>query len=400
MKLCFFEDDQLTNFHPLTLSRPVDDLRIGIYTIRQKWQRALRKESSARIVRPNLRNVFDTGEITPDDSCLWINARYLPTRELLQEVQNLNNGTCLQVDSTVVAACVDGRNSQAWIEEGSPSFSNLLVIQSQPFDCIRHLWELFQFNGREIIRDFQLSGSSDSENITISSRAALEDEDNIIIKKGAEVEAGCVLDARKGPIYIGRDATVMAGSILRGPVAVCEGAIVKAGAKIYGNTTIGPVSKVGGEVSHTIFHSYSNKAHHGYIGHSVIGQWCNFGAGATISNLKTNYSNVRVPHWDDGEDRDSGQQFVGVILGDHSKTAINAVLNSGTVTGVCCNILSRDFPPKFIRSFSWVGSNVIQPYKIEKALEAVELMMARREVELTEGYKEMMRIIFNERHQN
>ena len=399
MKLCFFEDEKVADFHPLTLTRPMDDLRIGILTISQKWLHALKADSFARIVRPGLQGVFNPGEIEAGQDCLWINARYLPSDTLIQEVLNLDNGTCLQINSTVIAARADDKTSQKWITEGNPAFNNLLVVQSQPFRCLEYLWDFIQFNGPEILHDFRLESSANSDGVTISAQASFENMQNIVIKEGAEIEAGCVLDARKGPVYIGRNATVMAGSILRGPVAVCDEAIIKTGARIYGDTTVGPVCKVGGEVSNTIFHSYSNKAHHGYIGHSVVGQWCNFGAGTTVSNLKTNYSNVRVPRWRDGEEQDSGLQFVGIIMGDHSKTAINAVTNSGTVTGVCCNILSRDFPPKYIRSFSWVGSNVIQPYKIDKALETMKLMMARRDVELSGAYEKMMRHIFSESRQ-
>lgn len=400
MNLCFFEDEKLANFHPLTLTRPIDDLRLGIFTIRDKWIKSLKADSFARIVRPGLQGVFQSGKINPGESCIWINARYLPSDALIEEIHNLQDGTCLLVDSTVIAARVDSQTSQAWFNEGNPNFSNLLVVESQDYNRLEYLWDFVPVNGREIIRDFTLAGSPEPENTTISAHATLENRDNVTVENGAEIEAGSVLDARKGSIYIGKNATVMAGSILRGPIAVCEGAIVKAGAKIYGNTTIGPVCKVGGEVSNTIFHSYSNKAHHGYIGHSVVGQWCNFGAGATVSNLKTNYSNVRVPHWEKEEELDSGQKFVGVIFGDYSKSAINAVINSGTVTGVCCNILSRDFPPKFIRSFSWVGSNVIQPYKIDKALDAMKIMMSRRDVELSGDYKKMMQRIFEEGRQS
>ncbi|SHE59367.1 UDP-N-acetylglucosamine diphosphorylase/glucosamine-1-phosphate N-acetyltransferase [Fodinibius roseus] len=399
MNLCFYEDEKLTDFHPLTLSRPIDDLRIGIFTIRQKWLHSLQADSFARIVRPDLRGVFGSGNLAGEEDCLWINARYLPSEDLVREVQALNRGTCLRVNSTVIAARVDAQTSQNWIDNGSPAFNNLLVVESQPFPCLRFLWDFIRLNGREIIRDFQFVRSGNAGAASISERVTFERREHITIEKGATIEAGCVLDAREGPIYIGKEATLMAGALLRGPIAVCEGATVKAGAKMYGDTTVGPVCKVGGEVDSTIFHSYSNKAHHGYIGHSVVGQWCNFGAGTTVSNLKTNYSNVRVHHWENGEEQDTGLQFVGIIMGDHSKTAINAVINSGTVTGVCCNILSRDFPPKYIHSFSWVGSNVIQPYKIDKALDTMELMMARREVELSEDYKEMMRRIFNQSRQ-
>lgn len=397
MQLCFFEDSKLTNFHPLTLSRPLDDLRIGIFTLAEKWKYGLETDSFARTVRPNLKGVFKPGTVNTANSCLWINPRYLPTDALLQEVNSLNEGTCLQSDATIIAANVDGETSKQWLTQGRPDFSNLLVLQTHDFDSIEHLWDIFQRNGQEIKRDFQHINAPVQEGFTMSDNACLENSANIIIDKGAHIEAGCVLDARHGPIYIGEGATIMAGSILRGPLAVCKNSVVKTGAKIYGDTTIGPVCKVGGEVSNTVFHSYSNKAHHGYIGNSVVGQWCNFGAGTTVSNLKTNYSNVRVADWTTEEEQDSNQQFVGIMMGDHSKTAINCVINSGTVTGVNCNILSRDFPPKLIRSFSWVGSNVIQPYNLDKALDTMKIMMARRDVKLTEPYQQMMSQIFTNR---
>ena len=189
----------------------------------------------------------------------------------------------------------------------------------------------------------------------------------------------------------------MAGSIIQGPAALGEGSTVKMGAKIYSDTTIGPVCKVGGEINNTIFHSYSNKAHDGYIGNSVVGQWCNFGAGTTVSNLKINYSNVRISDWNSGDVIDTGQQFLGLIMGDHSKTAINCVINSGSVFGVNSNILSRDFPPKLVPSFSWVGSNVIQPYKLDKAYDAMRAMMERRNVPFSNEYMKLMEHIFKNR---
>jgi len=398
MQLCFYEDEKLTNFHPLTLSRPLDDLRIGIFTIAEKWSRALKADSPfARTLRLNLNGTFDGGTINAADSCLWINPRYLPDGALLDELENLNMGTCLQSGDDIIAAHADGQTSQQWMKEGNPDFSNLLVVQSQGFECLEHLWDLIRLNGREIEQDYQHARQVRDGSISLD--ASLLNEKKITICEGAEVEAQTVLDARNGPIYIGPGATVMAGSVLRGPVAVCQNAIIKAGAQINKETTVGPVCKVGGEVENTIFHSYSNKAHKGYIGHSVVGQWCNFGSGTTVSNLKTNYSNVRVPDWQSGQEYDSGEQIIGIMMGDHTKTAINCVINSGTVTGICCNILSRDFPPKLIRSFSWVGSNVIQPYKLDKALIAMEKRMARRDVSLTDAYRKMMSHISQQRHQ-
>ncbi|MGM0545792.1 MAG: putative sugar nucleotidyl transferase [Bacteroidota bacterium] len=397
MQLCFFEDSHASTFHPLTLTRPIDDLRLGILTISEKWKKALNPSQVNRIVRSELSGVFESGSINTDQNCIWINSRYLPTAKLINQINELSQGQYLQYNDTPVAAKVGGSVSQQWLEDGAPDFNTLFVLESTDFFAINNLWDLFQLNGREITRDIELMNPPKNNSTNISDQAVLENRGHIYIEEGTTIEAGCVLNASKGPIYVGKNATIMAGSVIRGPVAICEDAIVKLGARIYGETTIGPVCKVGGEVSNTLFHSYSNKAHDGYIGNSVVGQWCNFGAGTTISNLKTNYSNIKIADWKTGEEFDTGQQFFGVIFGDHSKTAINSVINSGTICGVHCNLLSRDFPPKMIPSFSWVGSNVIQTYRLDKAFQSVESMMGRRNVSLTEEYRNMLNHIFEHR---
>ena len=398
MQICFFEDEHFTNFHPLTLTRPVDDLRVGILTIAEKWREVLEPENSARLLRAELQEVFDEGAIAKNDSCLWINARYLPSSALIKEVRGLGPGNCLQNRSTVIAAHVDGETSQQWLQNGKTDFNALFVLESNDFSSIERLWDLYKMNGSEIEQDFARLNTGQSDRSGVSGKAVLENKANIFIGEGATIEAGCVINAKKGPIYIGKNATVMAGSIIYGPTAICEDAKVNAGAKIYADTTIGPVCKVGGEVNNCIFHSYSNKGHDGFAGNSIFGQWCNLGADTNTSNLKNNYSTIRITDWETEEEIETGQQFFGTVMGDHSKTAINTQLNTGTICGVNCNIFSGDFPPKFIQSFSWVGSNVIQTYKLDKALETMEAMMARRDVELTEGYKEMMRAIFRKQH--
>ena len=398
MQLCFFEDDKFDNFHPLTLTRPVDDLRMGIFTIAKKWELALQAQKTARILRPELKDVFASGDISSDSPCTWINSRYLPTDQIVEKINGLSVGQCLQYGQTVIAACVEGEQSENWLKNNAADFNSLFVLETSDFLSISRLWDLFQLNGQEIKRDVSLLPDTSSGGSSISEQAVLQNPQNIHIGNNVTIEPGCVLIAEKGPIYIGDNATVKAGSMLRGPLAICEDATINMGAKIYEDTTIGPVCKVGGEVNNTIFHSYSNKGHEGFVGNSVIGQWCNLGADTNTSNLKNNYSTIRITNWSDEEEIETGQQFFGTVMGDHSKTAINTQLNTGTVCGVSCNIFSADFPPKFIPSFSWVGSNVIQTYRLEKAYEAMEAMMARRSKKLSEAVKSMLELIYNQRH--
>lgn len=397
MQLCFFEDDRSYQFHPLTLTRPTDDLRLGIFTIREKWEHALNTSKSNRILRPQLQEVFNSGTIDPTQPCTWINSRYLPSEVLLDKINDLSEGQCLKHNETVIAAHVDGTSSKQWHENKAVDFKNLFILETPDFLSIKHLWDMFQLNGKQIVSDLEYL-STDSKDSHIPSQVVLQNRDQIHISEGATIEPGCVLIAEKGPIYIGEGATIMAGSHIRGPAAICKHATVNMGAKIYEDTTIGPVCKVGGEVNNSIFHSYSNKGHDGFVGNSLIGQWCNIGADTNTSNLKNNYSTIRITSWEDREEIETGQQFFGTVMADHTKTAINTQLNTGTICGVSCNIFSNDFPPKLIPSFSWVGSNVIQTYRLDKAYEAMKAMMARRDVELTEYYKQMMNGIFNDRN--
>lgn len=397
MQICFFEDAHCRQLYPLLLTRPADDLRTGILTISEKWKRALKAQTVTRLLRKELKGLFARDEVSDTQSCLWINARYLPTDILGSKVRNLNMGSCLKSGSVIIAAHVDGRTTTRWLGGGSPDFSTLKALKAKDSSSVTSLWDLYLLNGNQIREDIRLLQPKEPKSVSISRHAFLEHREEIYMEEGVTVEPGAVITAKEGPVFLGKNATVMAGAVVRGPVAVCEQSIVKSGAKIYGNTTIGPVSKAGGEVSDTVFHSYSNKAHDGYIGHSVIGQWCNIAAGTTISNLKINYSDIGITDWASGKEVNTGQQFLGVIMGDHSKTAINCVINSGSVFGVHSNILTRDFPPRYIPSFSWVNSNGIQPCRLDKAYEAMEAMMKRRNVPLTEAYKGLMEYIFEHR---
>jgi UDP-N-acetylglucosamine diphosphorylase/glucosamine-1-phosphate N-acetyltransferase len=398
IECCFFEDKYLENFHPLTLTRPVFDLRVGIFTLAEKWMHALgiRGTKPRGILREHLNGVFQ--RFTIDDShhdVYWINPRFVPTINLGERVKSLTPNQSLVSAGEMVAARITSLQHIKWVETGIHSDDvDKLYIEEDKITSLKNSWELFQVNGREIVNDIALMNVKPYEDTGEYAHSVLINPQNIFIEPGAIIEPGAMLLATNGPVYIGKDAHVMANSVIRGPSAVCEKSVVRMGAKIYEDTTIGPVCKVGGEIANVIFHSFSNKAHDGYSGNSVFGQWCNLGADTNTSNLKNNYSTVKVFDWKTKKEFDTGQQFIGTIMGDHSKTGINSMLNTGTMCGVCCNLFSDDYPPKFVPSFSWVSGNNIVPYHFDKAVEAMENMMQRRGIPLTAAYHRMMKAIF------
>lgn len=397
IQYCLFEDEFLENFHPLTLTRPVYDLRIGIFTLGEKWKYSLGlQEDLCGPLREHLKGVFPETELKNDtDAVLWINPRFIPTSEITELSGKLKPGEGLFYDSQLITALLDAATHKLWMKSGIKK--GKLEKRELPADgttIVKNIWEIFQLNGEQIEYDIRLSGKIAYGEEDIFPHTIFTHPENIYIEEGAKIEPGAMLLADNGPVYIGKNAHIMANSIIRGPSAICDKAVVKMGAKIYEDTTIGPVCKVGGEISNSIFHSYSNKAHDGYAGNSVFGQWCNLGADTNTSNLKNNYSTVKVSDWKTGKETDSGQQFIGTIMGDHSKTGINSMLNTGTLCGVCCNLFSDGYPPKFVPSFSWVSGHDIVPYHFEKAIEAMERMMARRNIPLTPAYHRMMKAIF------
>ncbi len=369
------------------------DLRVGILTLGQKWEYTLENQNSIKgIIRPELQGVFfEKEKISTNENVLWINPRYLPTESLIKRVKLLKPGEGIQCDGHLIVANVDSNVHNSWLKKGIKldqiSLSNIDQVG------LENVWQLFQWNGREIREDLKRIPSLKPANTKDYPYSTLVNSDQIFIEDGAIIEPGAILIAESGPIYIGKGARLMANSVVRGTAAVCEKSVIKMSAKIYEDTTIGPVCKVGGEVSNVIFHSYTNKAHDGYAGNSVFGQWCNIGADTNTSNLKNNYGTVKFRDWATGEERDTGQQFIGTIMGDHSKTGINSMLNTGTLCGVCCNLFSDGYPPKFVPSFSWVSGSDLVPYHFEKAIEAMEKMMERRNVELTPAYRQMMKTI-------
>ncbi|MEX0662170.1 MAG: putative sugar nucleotidyl transferase [Balneolaceae bacterium] len=390
---CYFEDEFLEHFHPLTLTRPLHDLRVGILTLGEKWEYTLNNNNSVKgTIRPELKGVFpEQKPVSDNETVLWINPRYLPTENLLKQIRSLKSGEGIHCDDHLIVANVEAAVHNTWLKTGINLDQVTLLEVDQT--GLQNVWQLFQWNGQEIRQDLKRIPSLKVANSKDYPYSSLVNSDQIFIEDGAIIEPGAILIAESGPIYIGKGARLMANSVVRGSAAICEKSVVKMGAKIYEDTTIGPVCKVGGEVSNVIFHSYSNKAHDGYAGNSVFGQWCNIGADTNTSNLKNNYGTVKFRDWATGKELDTGQQFIGTIMGDHSKTGINAMLSTGTLCGVCCNLFSDGYPPKFVPSFSWVSGKDLVPYHFDKAIEAMEKMMKRRNVELTPAYRNMMETI-------
>lgn len=396
-QICFFTDEKAKRFHPLTLTRPLDDLRIGIFTIRQKWMRTLGLHSFARLQPSYLNGVFDHGSIDEKSHILWVNARFLPSEKLVTSLKSLQVGELLTFKGEPIAALVSADLSRSFIDQNNFTGEGLSQRSIDDLIHLEHLWDLLSLNAYELKKDIPLTGLKPLSETDHRFAEQVHDPANTYVGSNVDIEQGVHIFGKEGPVVIMDGARIEAGAILRGPVVVGKGATVKMSARIYGGSTIGPVCKVGGEISNCIFHSYSNKAHDGFTGNSIFGQWVNLGADTNTSNLKNNYSSVRLTNWSTKKEMDSGQQFLGTIMADHSKTAINTMLNTGTVCGVSSNIFMSGFPPKYIPSFSWVGSEEYGTYNFDKAIEAMRAMMKRREILLSDGYKKMMKILFENR---
>lgn len=399
MQFSFFSDYKRSHFLPLTLTRPIEDLRVGIFTIKEKWEYHFGAKFESSIIDTNLQSLFPSKVCSTKHSCIWINSRFLPNPQLIKEILSLTEGKALVSEDEVIAAVVNGAKSLEFQNNNSFEDSELEKVDTNStFDKIDYLWDLTTLNAQEISNDIPYTQTKRLSKQRDTSHFHHQYEEEIYISEGAVIEPGCVLIAKAGPIFIGKNAILEAGSIIRGPVAICDNAVTKMASRISEGTTVGPVCKVGGEVMTTIFHSYSNKAHDGFVGNSIIGQWCNLGANTITSNLKNNYSNVSIPNWESQELTDTGKQFLGSIMADHSRTSINTTLNTGTVCGVCSSIFALDFPPKVMGSFSWVTKEGSAIYDFDKALVTMQMIMKRRNVELTESYKNMMKEIFLKSH--
>lgn len=369
---------------PFTFTRPVADIRIGILTIREKWENYL-GSTITTITEDYLSERFPMVEM---DENVLINASFLPNTDLVELVANLNEREAVFYGEEVIAFFT--KETQEEVD-----FSTYTHIEYEgPVLRIENTWDIFSKNGEAMQADFELL-TKGRKSAPISKTNSLINPENIFLEEGASVEYS-ILNASEGPIYLGKNSEVWEGNLIRGGFALCEKAVVKMGARIYGPTTVGPYSKVCGEISNSVLIGYSSKGHEGYLGNSVLGEWCNIGADSNNSNLKNNYAKVRLWNYDTEKFEQTGLQFCGLMMGDHSKTAINTMFNTGTVIGVNCNIYVPGFPRNFVPSFSWGGASGFTTYQPQKAYEAAKVMMARRGVEFNEMDAKILDHVFEE----
>ncbi|MCK0145443.1 GlmU family protein [Arenibacter sp. F26102] len=369
---------------PFTFTRPVADIRIGILTIREKWEKYL-GNTITTITEDYLSERFPMVEMEEN---VLINASFLPNAKLVDLVANLGPNEAIFYGEDIIAFYTQETQEEV-------DFSAYTHIEFEgPILRIQNTWDIFSKNGEALQADFDLL-TEGRKSAPISKTNSLVNPENIFLEEGASVEYS-ILNASEGPIYLGKNSEVWEGNLIRGGFALCEKAVVKMGARIYGPTTVGPYSKVCGEISNSVLIGYSSKGHEGYLGNSVLGEWCNIGADSNNSNLKNNYAKVRLWNYDTEKFEQTGLQFCGLMMGDHSKTAINTMFNTGTVIGVNCNIYVPGFPRNFVPSFSWGGASGFTTYQPNKAFEAAKVMMARRGVEFNEMDAKILNHVFEE----
>ncbi|ADV47444.1 GlmU family protein [Cellulophaga sp. E16_2] len=369
---------------PFTFTRPVAEIRVGIFTIREKWENYL-KSTTTTITEEYLSEKYPMVELEEN---VLINASFLPNAELVSIVTELSENQAIFFGEEVVAFYT--KDSQ---EEVDLSTYEAIEFEGEVLR-IENTWDIFSKNAAAIQEDFDFI-TEDRKSQPISKTNTVINPDNIFLEEGAVVECS-ILNASLGPIYIGVDAVVMEGAMIRGAFALCDHSTVKMGAKIYGATTVGPYSRIGGEVNNSVLFAYSNKGHDGYLGNSVLGEWCNLGADTNNSNLKNNYDEVRLWSYETEGFAKTGLQFCGLMMGDHSKCGINTMFNTGTVVGVSANIFGSGFPRNFIPSYSWGGASGFTNYLPKKAFETVKLVMSRRGLEFDEKEEAILTHVFEE----
>nr|MBK9651025.1 GlmU family protein [Bacteroidota bacterium] len=365
-------DNSRQQLMPFTLSRPVCEIRVGILTIKQKWELYLNASCSYEC---ELYLQAKYPKLTASDN-VYINATVFPDADLVVAIKNLKIGEALLREGNILALRTT--------DTTSTTTSKLTTDYKNPVSSINRIWHIFGKCDEQLRADFKLLTNGRNSLQLNSSNRLVGNTDDLFIEEGATVNCA-IINTQTGPVYIAKDAEVMEGAMIRGPFALGEHATLKMGAKIYGATSIGPHCKVGGEVSNSVFFGFSNKAHDGFVGNAVIGEWCNLGADSNNSNLKNNYGNVKVYDYASQNMVDTGLQFCGLFMADHAKCAINTQFNTGTVVGFASNVFGGDFPPKFIPDFSWGGAKGFEKFDLQKAIALAKNVYARRSMTVTDA---------------
>ncbi|MEZ4687562.1 MAG: putative sugar nucleotidyl transferase [Bacteroidia bacterium] len=398
MSFLLFDDTYRTSLLPFTFTRPICDLRVGIFTFRERWERLLGEHRI--LVRP-FGYLFEAmHEVIPEGEYTWLNSRLAPDRELLRRIKALEPGNYLFFENHVLAARFESKLLP-------PDFQGVISVDfmedlglrgercEEPALLVSSKVHLFQKNAAFIRFDFDLAVKDAPSQHLAERQAKVYGADNIYVAPGASLK-GALIDAEDGPVYIGPEAQVQLGAIIQGTHAFGKGSVVAMGAKLRGDSAFGPYVKVGGEVGNSVIMGFSSKVHDGYLGNSVLGYWCNLGADTNTSNLKNNYDEVKLWDYDTGRFARTGTIFCGLIMGDHSKAGINSMFNTGTVVGVGCNIYGAGYPRNFIPSFSWGGAHGFVTHRLDKMLKTAEIVMGRRNRHLTEAEKKVLGHVYEE----
>ncbi len=382
MNYILFDGAVRNSLLPFTYTRPVADIRIGILTIREKWEKYL-GFTTTTLTEDYLEEKYPMVELKEN---IMISGAVLPTAELVTHIKDLKENQAISKDEEIIAFYTTDAQDEV----------NFDTYDVQPFESdliqLKHTWDIFSLNNAAIEADFELLTRGRTSQ-PIPSTVNCINREQIFFEEGVDISFA-TLNASTGPIYIGKNAIIMEGTLVRGPFSLGDDSVLKMGAKIYGATTVGPMCKVGGEVNNSVIFGYSSKGHEGYLGNAVLGEWCNLGADTNNSNLKNNYAEVKLWSYETNRFAKTGLQFCGLMMGDHSKCGINTMFNTGTVVGVSANIFGGNFPRNFIPSFSWGGSAGFTVYKMDKVNEVAKAVYKRKHLEYDEREQNILMHIF------
>jgi len=397
-----FEDEKWRNFRPLSYSRPISDLRVGCTSLGEKIEAYAGRAVKGLLIRDYVAPVAKeehpgllVNQVN-EETALFVNSRFIPTGDFHRDITDLAPGdVLLDKREDVIAFNGPYRILKEAMEDGTVANEKLrsLARSSRKIDIAMplYIWDLIRLNVQELIRDFEILKKRGTFG-KIDMGVHILNRMYVYIDETAVIKPGVVIDAEEGPVFIDRDVTIGPNSVLVGPLFVGPGSVVKMGAKLNHGVSLGPVTKAGGEIEETIIQGYSNKQHEGFLGHAYLGSWVNIGADTNNSDLKNTYGPIKVNFF--GQEINTGMIFLGLIMGDHSKSGINTMFNTGTIVGFSANVFGGDFPPKFIPSFGWGGASGITEYDLEKALEVAKRVMQRRNVKLTPAYEKLFRHLY------